>query len=168
MKIILIIIVVALGLAGFFYLGKCLLGNSSKKTGLSQNSMTLEEAKKNNVFQYQLSPSQAKFTLPNGKNISIKRAWIESGWSYEKECWCKIGVKKRDYSNLVIEIENYSMKDYDSFLLGDHVKKYFAIRSSANKPDATLLLNVDTSEHYLKFFWYRKMDAEFDTLSFSR
>jgi hypothetical protein len=165
-NLFIILVIIGIG-SGIFLFSKCIEGVDSKKTRLSNNSMSVGESRKKNVFQFQLIPVKSNIRLSNKKIVTIKNAWIEDAWSYESKFLCQIYVKKKSYQNLIVQMENYTYSDYESCLPGDSLHHYFGLRNTGL--DSTGILFIGTSDKRTKFrfFFYSNSDKSIiDTMAF--
>ena len=86
------------------------------KTGMHKSSQTVNESKRNNVFQFTTSVTRDRFILDEKRTFIIKNAWVETAWFYD----CvnnKAVIKKDTFSQFVIEGEYSTTIDSLSYLL---------------------------------------------------
>ena len=65
------------------FLTSCNLASlDTKKSGVSKNSQSIEESKKNGVFQFQLKADKRSVSIANNLKDTIKEMWVENMWMY--------------------------------------------------------------------------------------
>lgn len=99
------------------FLSSCTLDCIEKKTGLHKTSSSIEFAKENDVFKYELQADKVSLSLDSGRTFTIKNAWVENSWLYECIDNDPVVVKE-PYFNMVIDAGNTrSYQSYDYMLL---------------------------------------------------
>jgi len=76
-------LILALSFATIFTLTRCGFDCVDKKTGMHKSSQTMEEAQKKELFKFEFIADKTTFQLDSGLIFNIKKAWVESSWSYE-------------------------------------------------------------------------------------
>ncbi len=76
-------LIVTLLCATLLILTSCGLDCIEKKTGMHKSSQTLKEAKKKELYKFELFTEKQTFQLDSGLVFTIKNAWIENNWKYE-------------------------------------------------------------------------------------
>lgn len=57
--------------------------DDTKKSGMHKNSQSIEESKKNRVFNFELHIDNPIINLGNRKTDIIQEAWVENTWMYK-------------------------------------------------------------------------------------
>jgi len=84
----------------------CIEDFDSNKTGLTKNSMTIEESRDKKVFIKTLTFDKNELQLDSVNKLEIKNIWIESSWKYE--CLdTGLTVIPLDKPSIIIEIDDY-------------------------------------------------------------
>ena len=90
----------------------CIEDFDSNKTGLTKNSMTIEESRDKKVFIKTLTFDKRELKLDSVNKLAIKNVWIESSWKYE--CLdTGLTVIPLNNPDIIIEIDDYE-KFYES------------------------------------------------------
>jgi hypothetical protein len=98
---------------------RCGLDCIDKKTGMHHSSSTLQEAKENKVFQFELLPYKSTYKLDSRLSFDIKSAWVENSWKYE--CIDNKAEVVKDTSYQFVVDADYSDKYlYSDYWLGNN------------------------------------------------
>ena len=84
----------------------CIEDFDSNKTGLTKNSMTIQESRDKKVFIKMLTVDKKELRLDSLNKVQIKNVWVETLWKYE--CLdTGLTVISLDIPSIIIEIGDY-------------------------------------------------------------
>ena len=92
----------------------CGIECADKKTGLPKSSSSIEDSKRNGVFNFPLTSDTKTLVIDAERILKIKNAWVENCWSYECINNKAVLVKKKT-QQFVIDYE-YEAPENDSIL----------------------------------------------------
>ena len=89
----------------------------TKKTGMHNNSQSIEESKKNGVFIQALKVNHLVINIGDNKTDTIKQIWLENWWTYESKNIFSTVIQKDSFQQVLILFGGLSNKWHDSILL---------------------------------------------------
>lgn len=97
----------------FVLLTACNLASlDTKKSGISKNSQSIDESKKNGVYQFRLKVNKPFISI--GKNLrdTIKEIWVENMWMYADN-----GSVLKDSTDQLLILFGSSSRKYNADIL---------------------------------------------------
>jgi hypothetical protein len=130
----------------------CIEDFDSNKTGLTKNSMTIEESRDKKVFIKALKVDKKELQLDSLNKVQIKNVWVETLWKYE--CLdTGLTVIPLGIPSVIIEIDDYQ-KFYESghqIMYGDKYAGFSGVLSLSadilsNDTVSLIIVNKDRKQ----------------------
>lgn len=152
----------------------CNCESNKKGPPSSGYSNTLEESKRNGVFQYEVVGDKTNLTLDSNLKIEIKKAWVENTWFKQVLMFGKSPIEKNDSDyqliiKLIIDSAHKETKsNYFYFMGNKHLDTfiyYYCHNYYANSKDT---IKVPLYRETLDHLPSGKNRKAFDTITFAR
>ena len=101
---ILVILLVMCGLTILLWQNHGCEGNT-KSPPYSGYSQTIDDSKKNGVFEFEVVPHKSNLILDSGFLLKIKAAWVENTWSKQVLMIGKPLITKYDAHQLILNLD---------------------------------------------------------------